>query len=57
VEEKNGKRSPIVSNPYNCVVFFSGCQIICASGAISHKSKKVILGLSRKLIIKSRFKD
>jgi NAD-dependent dihydropyrimidine dehydrogenase PreA subunit len=40
LEEKNGKRRPIVKNPNNCVVLCTGCDSICPAGAIKHQSKK-----------------
>lgn len=52
--EKDGKKKPVVSNPYNCVILCDGCQAICPSGAISHQSKKETIDLIRKLLIKKR---
>ena len=40
LEEKYGKKRPIVTNPYNCVVLCTGCDSICPAGAISHPTKK-----------------
>jgi NAD-dependent dihydropyrimidine dehydrogenase PreA subunit len=48
LEENQGKKHPIVSNPYNCVVLCKGCQDICPSGAISHPSRKKTVELIRK---------
>jgi len=39
-EEKNGQKKPVVEKPDNCVVLCSGCDSICAAGAISHPLKK-----------------
>ena len=39
-EEKGGKKKPVVTNPYNCVVLCTGCDSICPAGAISHPTKK-----------------
>lgn len=39
VEEKKGKKHPVVKNLNNCVVLYSGCDSICPAGAISHPSK------------------
>jgi NAD-dependent dihydropyrimidine dehydrogenase PreA subunit len=49
-EEKNGQKRSVVKNPDACVVFCTGCQDICPSGAISHPSKKE----TRELILKLR---
>jgi NAD-dependent dihydropyrimidine dehydrogenase PreA subunit len=40
LEEKDGKKLPIVKYPDNCVVLCSGCDSICPVGAIRHPSKK-----------------
>jgi NAD-dependent dihydropyrimidine dehydrogenase PreA subunit len=40
LEEKDGKKKPVVKNPYNCVVLCNGCDAICLAGAITHQSKK-----------------
>lgn len=39
-EEKDGKKRPVVKNPYNCVVFCTGCQPECPVGAITHPSEE-----------------
>ena len=40
LEEKEGKKKPVVRNPYNCVVLCAGCDSICTAGAISHQHRK-----------------
>lgn len=49
-EEKDGKKRPIVENPYNCVVLCTGCDSVCPVGAIKHQSK----GETREIIKKLR---
>jgi NAD-dependent dihydropyrimidine dehydrogenase PreA subunit len=39
-EEKEGKKTSVVRNPYNCVVLCTGCDEVCPTGAIKHQSKK-----------------
>jgi len=40
-EERNGKKTSIVKNPYKCTpVFCRGCEEICPSGAITHPSEE-----------------
>jgi NAD-dependent dihydropyrimidine dehydrogenase PreA subunit len=39
LEEKDGKKQPVVKNPNNCVVYCNYCDGICPSGAINHPSK------------------
>jgi NAD-dependent dihydropyrimidine dehydrogenase PreA subunit len=39
-EEEDGKKIPLVKNPYNCVVLCTGCDSICPAGAISHPSQR-----------------
>ncbi len=39
LQEKNGKKMPVVEKPNNCVVYCNGCDAICALGAIKHPSK------------------
>jgi NAD-dependent dihydropyrimidine dehydrogenase PreA subunit len=41
-EEKGGKKTSIVKNPDNCVVYCVGCDSICPVGAIKHPSKKEV---------------
>ena len=48
-EEKEGKKRPIVENPYNCVVLCNGCDAICPAGAITHPSKKETRELIREM--------
>jgi NAD-dependent dihydropyrimidine dehydrogenase PreA subunit len=38
--ESNGKKQPVVVNPYNCVVLCSGCDSVCPAEAIKHPSKR-----------------
>ena len=49
LEERNGKKSPIVKNPNNCVVLCNGCDTICPAGAIKHPSKEETRQIIRKL--------
>jgi CDP-4-dehydro-6-deoxyglucose reductase, E3 len=49
LQEDEGKKKPVVSYPNNCVVLCSGCNSICAVGAITHPSKKQTLELIREL--------
>ncbi|MCW4047533.1 MAG: ferredoxin family protein [Candidatus Bathyarchaeota archaeon] len=44
LEERDGKKRPIVKNPYNCIVFCRGCEDkeVCPVGAISHPSEEEI---------------
>ena len=39
-EQKNGKQTSAVKNPYNCVVLCTGCDDICPAQAINHPSKE-----------------
>jgi NAD-dependent dihydropyrimidine dehydrogenase PreA subunit len=39
-DQKNGKQTSVVKNPYNCVVLCTGCDDVCPEGAISHPSKE-----------------
>jgi NAD-dependent dihydropyrimidine dehydrogenase PreA subunit len=48
-EETEGKKSPVVKHPINCVVFCTGCQEQCPTGAISFPSKRETRDLIRKL--------
>ena len=48
-EEKDGKKRPVVKNPYNCVVLCTGCEDQCPSEAISHPSKEETLKIIRDL--------
>jgi len=48
-EEKDGKKRPVVKNPYNCVVLCTGCQSQCPAGAISHPSKEKTRKIIKKL--------
>ncbi|MEM2099309.1 MAG: ferredoxin family protein [Candidatus Bathyarchaeia archaeon] len=52
-EEREGRKKPVVKNPYNCVVLCTGCDPICPVGAITHPSKtetrKLIRQLKKKL--------
>ena len=48
-EEEDGKKRPVVKNPYNCVVLCAGCQPECPVGAISHPSKKETIKRIKKL--------
>ena len=38
-EEKDGGKRPVVKKANNCVVYCTGCDGICPSGAIKHPSK------------------
>jgi NAD-dependent dihydropyrimidine dehydrogenase PreA subunit len=49
LEEKEGKKRPVVKNPYNCVVLCNGCDAICPAGAITHPSKKETGDLIREM--------
>ena len=49
LEEKEGKKRPVVKNPYNCVVLCNGCDAICPAGAITHPSKKEAGDLIREM--------
>jgi len=49
LEEKDAKKRPIVRHPNNCVVLCTGCDEICAAGAIKHQSKKETRETIRKL--------
>ena len=49
LEEKEGKKRPVVKNPYNCVVLCNGCDAICPAGAIMHLSKKETRALIREM--------
>ncbi|MCW4043956.1 MAG: ferredoxin family protein [Candidatus Bathyarchaeota archaeon] len=41
-EERDGKKLPVVKNPYNCIVFCRGCEDkeVCPVGAITHPSEE-----------------
>lgn len=47
--EEQGKIKPIVSYPNNCVVFCTGCENQCPTGAITFPSKKQTRELIQKL--------
>jgi NAD-dependent dihydropyrimidine dehydrogenase PreA subunit len=49
LEEKEGKKTPVVKNPYNCVVLCNGCDAICPVGAITHPSKRETRELIREM--------
>jgi NAD-dependent dihydropyrimidine dehydrogenase PreA subunit len=49
VFEFEGKKRPVVKNPNNCVVFCTGCEAQCPTGAIKFPSKKETRELIRKL--------
>jgi NAD-dependent dihydropyrimidine dehydrogenase PreA subunit len=49
LEEKEGKKRPVVKNHYNCVVLCNGCDAICPAGAITHPSKKETGDLIREM--------
>ncbi len=49
LEEKEGKKKPVVKKPYNCAVLCNGCDAICPAGAITHPSKKEIRELIREI--------
>jgi NAD-dependent dihydropyrimidine dehydrogenase PreA subunit len=49
LQEKEGKRIPVVKKPYNCVVLCNGCDVICPAGAITHPSKKETTELIREM--------
>ena len=49
LQEDEGKKKTVVSNPDNCVVLCSGCDSICPAGAIKHPSKKQTKELIREL--------
>jgi NAD-dependent dihydropyrimidine dehydrogenase PreA subunit len=49
LQENDGKKRSVVTNPKACVVFCTGCQAICPAGAISHPSKKETRELIHKL--------
>jgi len=49
LEEMEGKKRPVVKNPYNCVVLCNGCDAICPAGAITHPSKKETGDLIREM--------
>jgi NAD-dependent dihydropyrimidine dehydrogenase PreA subunit len=49
VEEEQKKKKPIVQNPNNCVVFCTGCEGKCPSGAISFPSKPATRQIIKKL--------
>jgi len=40
LEEKEGKKRPIVKHYNNCVVFCCGCEDICPAEAITHPSEE-----------------
>ena len=48
-EEKDGKKRPVVKNPYNCVVLCTGCESQCPAGAITHPSKQETRKIIEKL--------
>ena len=48
-EEKDGKKRPVVKNPYNCVVLCTGCESQCPVGAITHPSKQETRKIIEKL--------
>ena len=48
-EEKQGEKSPVVRNPYNCVVLCTGCQSQCLATAITHPSKEETRKIIKKL--------
>jgi len=37
--EQDGKKTPLLKNPNNCIVYCNGCDAICPAGAIKHPSK------------------
>ena len=49
LQEDEGKKKTVFSNPDNCVVLCSGCDSICPAGAIKHPSKKQTQELIREL--------
>ena len=48
-DEKERKKMSVVKHPNNCVVFCTGCQEQCPTGAITHPSKEKTRALIRKL--------
>jgi len=50
-EEKDGKKRPVVKNPYNCIVFCRGCEDkdVCPTGAITHPSEEETQAIIEKL--------
>ena len=54
--QKNGKKNPFVTKPYNCIVLCKGCQDICPSGAISFQSKRDTINLIKNILMKNRSK-
>ena len=49
IKEEQGKNKPIVSYPNNCVVFCTGCENQCPTGAITFPSKQETRELIKKL--------
>jgi len=49
LDEKEGKKRPVVKNPCNCVVLCNGCDAICPARAITHQSKKETRELIREI--------
>jgi NAD-dependent dihydropyrimidine dehydrogenase PreA subunit len=49
LEEKEGKKSTIVKNPNNCIVFCRGCEDICPVDAITHPSEEKTQKIIEKL--------
>jgi NAD-dependent dihydropyrimidine dehydrogenase PreA subunit len=48
LEEKEGKKKSVVTDPNGCVVFCKGCEDQCPVGAITHPS----IEETRRLILK-----
>ncbi len=49
-EEKDGKKRPVVKNPYSCTpVFCRGCEEICPAGGITHPSEEETRKIIEKL--------
>lgn len=48
-QEHQGKKKSVVKNPYNCVVFCTGCEEQCPANAITHPSKKETIKIIEKL--------
>ena len=43
----NNKRKPKVERPYNCMVGYSTCSIVCPTEAISFPSRDIITNIER----------
>lgn len=48
-KKKDGKKTSVVKNPHNCVVFCTGCEEQCPVSAITFPCKRKTRELIRKL--------